>query len=312
MTTIKRIQYHQYGGPEVMRLETFEAPSPRRGEVLVRVRAASANPMDWGLRAGAMKIVTGRKFPRGIGNDFAGVVLAIGEGVTRVAVGDEVLGGTTIKGAGTFGEMVIAEERGVVAKPANLTFEEAAAVPTVGLTAFQAIVRNGHVRAGQSVFIHGVLGGVGRSAAQFALSLGASVGGSCRPSAAADARELGVDPIVDFELDPAPLAGRFDLVLDTAGTLPIAAAKSMLQRGGRIIDIIPTPTKFLRSAWPGPFQVMLAKPITADLEEVARAAGAGTLRVPIARTVRLAEAIPALAELETHRTPKGGKLVIVV
>src|SRR5213592_4754031 len=87
---MKRIQYHQYGGPEVMRLEDFEPALPGPGEVLVRVRAAAANPMDWGIRSGAMKMVTGRKFPRALGYDFAGVVEAVGEGVTRLTVGDEV------------------------------------------------------------------------------------------------------------------------------------------------------------------------------------------------------------------------------
>ncbi|QUQ64212.1 NADP-dependent oxidoreductase [Kutzneria sp. CA-103260] len=310
MTTMKRIQYHQYGGPEVLRLEDFEPARPGPGEVLVRVKAAAANPMDWQIRNGAMKIVTGRRFPRGLGHDFAGVVVAVGVGVTRFGIGDEVLGGAGMKASGAFAEMVVAEEKAVVAKPASLSWEEAAALPIVGLTAYQAMVSTSKVHAGQAVFIHGCLGGVGRSAAQIALAHGASVSGSCRGSAMREARDLGVAPIVEFDFDATELAGRFDVVFDTAGTLPIKAAQTLLKPGGRIIDITPTPAKFARSALPGPYQVLVAKAVTEDLDAVAQAAGKGALRLPVARTVPLGEAIPALTELERDRTPKGGKLVI--
>ncbi len=310
MAPLKRIQYHEYGGAEVMRLEGFEPARPGAGEILVRVRAAAANPMDWKIRSGGMKMMTGRSFPRGLGHDFAGVVEAVGEGVTRLDVGDEVLGGAPLKAAGAFAEMVVADAKGVVKKPAGLSFEDAAALPTVGLTALQALLGKGRLRPGQAVFVHGCLGGVGRAAVQLALAHGASVGGSCRATAAQDAQDLGVAPIVEFDFDPTALGGRFDLVLDTAGTLPIDAARTLLKSGGHILDINPTPAKFARSALPGPYKVMIAQPVTEDLEEVARAAGQGTLRLPIARVVPLTEAIAALTELELHPTPKGGKLII--
>jgi len=307
---MKRIQYHQYGGPEVMRLEEFEPARPGPGQILVRVKAAAANPMDWKIRSGEMKIMTGRKFPRGLGHDFAGVVTAPGDGVTRLAVGDEVLGGAGLKAAGAFAELVVANENAIVKKPANLSWAEAAALPIVGVTAFQAMLGKGEVRAGQAVFIHGCLGGVGRSAAQIALAHGASVGGSCRTPADGEAHDLGITPVVGFDCDAQALAGRFDVVFDTAGTLPIEAARAMLRPGGRIIDITPTPAKFVRSVLPGPFRVLIGKADVENLDAVAQAAGAGTLRLPIARTVPLVDAIPALTELERDRTPKGGKLVI--
>lgn len=177
---MKRLQYHRYGGPDVLRLEDFEPARPGPGEVLVRVKAAAANAMDWKMRNGEMRLLTGRGFPRGFGNDFAGVVEAVGAGVTRVRVGDAVVGGTSLKGAGAFGEVVIAEEKAVVHKPAELSYEQAAAIPVVGITAFQAILGKGDLQAGQAVFVNGCLGGVGRAAAQIALLSGASVGGSCR------------------------------------------------------------------------------------------------------------------------------------
>jgi NADPH:quinone reductase-like Zn-dependent oxidoreductase len=310
MATMKRIQYHQYGGPEVMRFEDFQPTRPGPGEVLVRVKAAAANPMDWKIRNGEMRIMTGRKFPRGLGHDFSGVVAAVGDGVTRLGVGDEVLGGASLKAAGAFAEMVVAEEKAVVPKPANLSWEEAAAIPVVGLTAYQAMVNTSKVHAGQAVFIHGCLGGVGRAAAQIALAHGASVGGSCRDTAMHEARDLGIAPIMDFDFDATKLAGRFDVVFDTAGTLSNRAARSLLKPGGRIIDINPTPAKFVRSALPGPYRVLIGKAVVADLDAVAQAAGRGILRLLVARTVPLVEAIAALTELERNRTPKGGKLII--
>ncbi|MCQ8188920.1 NADP-dependent oxidoreductase [Streptomyces rugosispiralis] len=309
MTTAKRIQYHQYGGPEVLRLEDFEPARPGTGEILVRVRAAAANPMDWKIRDGGMKMLTGRSFPRGLGHDFAGVVEAVGDGVTRLGVGDEVLGGASLKTAGAFAELVVVEAKGVVKKPADLSFEDAAAIPTVGITAFQALTNPRKPQPGQAVFVHGCLGGVGRSAVQLASMYGVSVAGSCRATATQDARDLGVDPLVEFDFDPTTLRGRFDIVLDTAGTLPIKAAQTLLKSGGRIVDITPTPAKFARSALPGPFKVLIAQAVTKDLEEVARAAGQGTLRLPIARTVPLTRAIAALTEFD-RGIPKGGKLII--
>lgn len=307
---MQRIQYHQYGGPDVMRLEDFEPAPLGADEVLVRVRAAAANPMDFGIRLGRMKHVTGRRFPRAMGYDFAGVVEAVGDRVTRLRVGDEVLGGTPIKSAGAFADMVVAQEKGVVHKPGNVSFEDAAAIPTVGITAQQALISKGKLQPGQAVFVHSCLGGVGRSAVQIALAHGAAVAGSCRGEAASEARDLGVEPVVDFGFDAASVTRRFDLVLVTAGTLSVKAARSMLKPGGRIVSILPTPSNLARSALPGPFHAMIARPVTQDLEEVARAAGQGALRLPIARTVPLSQAIAALTELERNGTAKRGKLII--
>lgn len=257
-----------------------------------------------------MKMVTGRRFPRAMGYDFAGVVEAVGAGVTRLRVGDEVLGGTPLKSGGAFADVALAEEKGVVHKPGNLSFSDAAALPTVGLTALQALVRKGELRPGHAVFVHSCLGGVGRAAVQIALAHEASVAGSCRDTAKAEAQELGVAPVVGFDVDPTPFRGRFDVILDAAGTLPLKTARTMLKPGGRIVSIHPTPSNLARSVLPGPYRVVIAQAITEDIEEVARAASQGTLRLPIARTVPLSQAIPALTELEQNRIGKRGKLII--
>lgn len=310
MTTVRRIQFHHYGGPEVMRLEDFEPARPGKGQVLVRVRAAAANPMDWKIRSGDMKLMTGRNFPRGLGHDFAGIIEAVGQGVTRLRIGDAVLGAASIKTAGAFAELVLAEENAVAMKPADLSYEQAATLPIVGLAALQALTDKGRLQPGHAVFIHGCLGGVGRVAAQLVILRGASVAGSCRSTAAHDANNLGVAPIVEFDFEPAPLRGRFDIVFDTAGTLPLRTARTLLRPGGRIVDIVPTPAKFALGALPGPFHVLMAKANPEDLDELAQAAARGELQLPIGRSVPLTEAIEALTALETSHTPKGGKLVI--
>ena len=161
-----RIQYHRYGGPEEMRLEQIDLPEPQRGQVRVRVRAAATNPADWKVRAGALRLVSGSRLPRGMGHDFAGVIDAVGSGVTQSQVGDEVFGISGIRAAGAFADHLVISETGAYRKPPSLSFEQAAALPMASVTAWSAVVERAHVAAGQSVFIAGCLGGLGRSAVQ--------------------------------------------------------------------------------------------------------------------------------------------------
>jgi len=309
---MKRVQYHRYGGPDVLSLDEAPTPAPGRGQVLVRVRAAAANAMDWKIRRGEMRPMTGRTFPRGVGHDFAGVIDRVGEGVTRFHVGDEVLGAARLQHAGAFAEFVLAEERSVAHKPEALTFAQAATLPVVGLTAYQAVTGAGRLQPGQEIFVNGCLGGVGRVAVQVAVGVGASVTGSCRSGSEAEARRLGVDAVVAFDLDPAPLTGRFDVVFDTAGTLPYATARRMIKPGGRIIDIVPSVAKFARSILPGPYTAFMGRPDSDDLQHVADAAARGEIATHIAHTVALDDAIPALVDLENAPASGGGKLVITV
>jgi NADPH:quinone reductase-like Zn-dependent oxidoreductase len=316
MPQFQRIQYHQYGGPELLRLESADVPTPGKGEVLVRVRAAAANPIDWRIRSGDAKLMTGRRFPRGLGNDFAGIVEAVGAGVSRLRAGDEVLCAGTLRTSGAFGELVVAPEKQVVKKPAELSYEQAAALPTVGVAALQCLVDKGKLKAGQSVFITGCLGGVGRAAVQVALSHGASVAGSCRDTAFEDAKALGVTTVVGFDFDASDLAGRFDLVFDTADTLPVKVARTLLKPGGRILDInvssLNMVGKLARSVFSRDYQLVISKYTVKDLEELAQAAAQGKLDFRVARTVPLEDAVAALTELEVNHAPRDGKLVITV
>ncbi|MBO0843002.1 MAG: NADP-dependent oxidoreductase [Nocardioides sp.] len=307
---MQRIQYHEYGGPEVLRLEEFEPRRPGRGEVLVRIKAAAANPLDFGVRRGLMRPITGSSFPRGYGHDFSGVVAEVGPGVTAFRPGGEVFGGMYPRPSGAYAEMGVVSAKHIVHKPAGLSFEAAATIPTIGVTARQAVLDKGRLQPGQSIFVTGCLGGVGRTAVQVALAHGGVVAGSCRDSKASEARALGVDPVAGFDLDPASFTG-LDVVVDAAHTLSKRDALTMLKRSGRFVDIHPTPLKMLRSLLPGRHKTLFGSWRTADLVALADAGASGEMDFPVARTVPLADAIAALHELETQGTPKGGRLVVL-
>ncbi|MBS1906348.1 MAG: NADP-dependent oxidoreductase [Actinobacteria bacterium] len=295
-----------------MRLEPFTPPVPKKGELLVRVRAAALNAMDAGIRAGRLKALTGKRFPRGLGHDLSGIVEATGPGVTRIEVGDEVVGFAAFKTAGAFGELTIVAEEACAAKPAGLSFEEAATLPVPAGAAFQALVVNGNLKAGQSVFVTGCLGAVGRSAVQIALARGATVTGSARDTAADEARALGVGTVVGFDVAPSALAGRFDVVLESSGKLSYNDAKVMLKPGGKVVDVIPTPAKYLRAALTRRYTVQATKNDPAQLAEILDLAAQGRLRLPIERTVPLDQAVAALTDHELHPAPGRGKLVITM
>jgi NADPH:quinone reductase-like Zn-dependent oxidoreductase len=308
---VKRIQYDRYGGPKELRLDEVELPVPGRGQVRVRVRAASVNPMDWVIREGRVKVMTGSKFPRGLGHDFAGVVEAVGPGVTMLKVGDAVFGATGLKQAGTFAEALVVDEKNAVIKPGALPFEVAAALPIVAITAWTGLVDKAKLRAGQSVFISGCLGGVGRAAVQFALLRGAAVTGSCSADARDEAVALGVSEVVDYRtFDATRLRRRFDVVFDTAGALSLSQCDTLLKRGGKALHIVNTPTKFLRSFFSSQHETVFGAPTPQGWAGLIDAALKGELAPKIGKTVSLSEAIPAIVALETTGLPKGKVLIL--
>jgi NADPH:quinone reductase-like Zn-dependent oxidoreductase len=308
---MKRVQYPRYGGPEVLRLEEFALAAPRRRQIRVRVRAAAANPMDWKIRSGEMKMMTGRKFPRGLGHDFAGVVDAVGPNVTRFKVGDEVFGATGLKESGTFAEALVTEDKTVFLKPQSLSFEEAAALPIVSATAWNALIEKAKLQTGQRVFITGCLGGVGRIAAQIAKMRGAEIAGSCSASRRDEALALGVSEAVDYRaFDIAPYRHRFDVVFDTAGVLSLSQCGAMLKRRGMSLHIVPTPAKLIGCLLPSRHHLVFGNPTLQCMAGITEAVEQGKLAPTIGRTVPLSEAIPAIIELEKTSLPPG-KLVVI-
>ena len=308
---MKRVQYHHFGGPEELQFDDVIQPEPGPGQVRVQVRAAAANPMDWKLRRGEMKMLSGSRLPRGLGHDFAGVVDAVGPGTVRLKVGEEVVGVATIPAAGAFAESVIAEERNTVLKAPSVSFEQAAALTLVAVTAWNGLVLRAQVSAGQSVFIAGCLGGVGRAAVQIARLRGARVTGSCSAAGREEALALGVSVVVEYhDFDFAGYRSRFDVVFDTAGKLSFSQCGVMLKRGGQSLHIVPTFAKMIGSLLSSRHHLVFGNPSLKSLVGITEACERARLIPAIGRIVPLSEAISAIVDLETTGLPKG-KLVVV-
>jgi NADPH:quinone reductase-like Zn-dependent oxidoreductase len=308
---MKQIQYLRYGGPNELMLAEAPKPEPGQGQVRVRVGAASVNPMDGKILRGEMKALSGFRFPRGLGHDFAGVVETVGPGARRLKAGDEVFGVTSIPKAGAFADYVVADEKNVGLKPPSVSFEQAAAMTVVGVTAWNALAGKARLKAGQSVFISGCLGGVGRSAVQIARMRGAAIVGSCSAEGRAEALALGVDEAVDYRaFEVASYRRRFDVVFDTVGALSLRQCGDMLKGGGLSLHIVPTFAKMVGCLPPSRHRLVFGNPNPECLEGLAEAAERGKLVPAIGRVAPLADAISAIVELEKTGLPKG-KLVIV-
>ncbi|QJI45441.1 NAD(P)-dependent alcohol dehydrogenase [Pseudomonas sp. ADAK2] len=309
---MKRIQYNNYGGPEVMRVEDFELRPPGNGEVAVRVKFAAINPIDWKLRGGQMKIVTGRTFPRAMGMDFSGIVTAVGAGVTRLQTGDAVFGLARFKESGALGQAVVTKEAFLAKKPDSVSFEDAACLGTPGITAWNGLIDKAKLQAGQHVFINGCAGAVGEAAVQVARLFGAVVSGSCSARDMDRAKSLGVQTVHDYRtMDLSTITTRFDVVYDTAATMTVSAGMAMLRRGGVYLDLNPGPGKFIRAIFDRRLKPVIGSPRADILEKLADAARENTFSLPIGEIVSLSAAVPLITELENGRK-LGGKGIVAM
>ncbi|AZF00218.1 Alcohol dehydrogenase, zinc-containing [Pseudomonas orientalis] len=309
---MKRIQYSRYGGPEVMQVQDFELPHPGEGEVGVSVKFSAINPIDWKLRTGQMKIVTGRKFPRAMGMDFSGRVISIGAGVTRFKVGDPVFGLARFKESGAFGQALITKEAFLAHKPDDVSFEHAACLGTPGITAWNGLMDKAKLRTGQHIFVNGCAGAVGEAAVQIALMQGAVVAGSCSDRDMQRAKSLGMHTVYDYRnLQLSSIATRFDVVYDTAATLSISEGVATLKSGGVFLDLNPGPGKFVRALFDRRLKIIIGSPRAEILDQLAKAASERRYNVRVAETVSMAEAIRLITELEKGRK-LGGKGVIAM
>jgi NADPH:quinone reductase-like Zn-dependent oxidoreductase len=236
---MKAIVYTRYGSPDVLQLKDVEKPAPRDNEVLVRVRAASVNAYDWHFLTADISLIRVMgagllrpKNPR-LGADVAGQIEAVGRNVSQLRPGDEVFGDLAGHGNGSFAEYVTASENAFALKPANLSFEEAAAVPMAAVTALQGLRNEGHIQPGQKVLINGASGGVGTYAVQLAKYFGAEVTAICSTGNVDQARSLGADHVIDYTReDFTRSGGRYDLILAANGYHSLAAYKRALAPGG--------------------------------------------------------------------------------
>lgn len=238
-TTMKAIVRDKYG-PDALELQEVEQPELVDDGVLVRVRASSVNRVDWYEVTGAPWIVRplmGLRRPKSrlIGRDFAGTVEAVGKEVTDLQPGDDVFGGKS--GGGSFAEYVCVP-MGVARKPANLTFEEAAAVPVAALTALQALRDHGQLQPGQEVLVNGASGGVGTFAVQIAKALGAEVTAVCSTRNVEQARSLGADHVIDYTREDFTRSGRrYDIILDVAGSKSWSQCRRVLNPHATLVMV---------------------------------------------------------------------------
>jgi NADPH:quinone reductase-like Zn-dependent oxidoreductase len=323
---MKAVVYRRYGSPEVLRLEEVPDPVVKPGDVLVRVRAASLNPLDWHLLRGKPYIVRPtagwRRPKRNIpGVDVAGVVEAVGSEVTQLKVGDEVFGEKTRACA----EYVCGPERLFVPKPKNLTLEEAAAVPVGAITALQALRENANVERGQKVLINGASGGVGTFAVQLARHFGADVTAVCSTRNVELVRSLGADRVIDYtEENFTRGRERYDVIVDNVGNHGVSALRRALTATGALVGVGIDPT---RGDWIAPLLRIASANVLArigtrrlafmltdiereDLLYMTELIEAGAVRPVIDRTYPLAEVPDAIRYLETFRAR--GKVVIRV
>jgi NADPH:quinone reductase-like Zn-dependent oxidoreductase len=323
--TMKAIVYHRYGGPEVLRVEDIPIPEVNDGQILVRVVAASVNPLDWHLLRGEPYIARfdmGWRMPKQAtpipGVDVAGMVEAVGAGVTRFKPGDEVWGH---KGR-ALAEYVCARETLFLRKPARLTLVETAAIPAAALTALQSLRDAGHVKAGQKVLINGASGGVGTFSVQLAKHFGAHVTGVTSTPNVELVRSIGADEVIDYTRDDFTRSGPYDLIIDNVGNRSPFALRRALGPGGSAVLV-----GALAGRWVAPFprvalaavislfgdrklRFMLAHSNDDDMATIHELVEAGKVTPVIDRCYPLAETAEAIRYLETLRAR--GKVVITI
>lgn len=236
---MKAAVYSRYGPPDVVQIKEVEKPVPKDNEVLIKVHAASVNPLDWHFMRGTpyfVRIPAGLRKPKDtrLGVDVAGQIEEVGRNVTQFKPGDEVFGSCR----GAFAEYASTSESALVIKPANVTFEQAAAVPVAAFTALQGLRDKGHIQPGHTVLINGAAGGVGTLAVQIAKSCGKNVTGVCSTRNVDMVRSIGADHVVDYTQEDFTKSGqRYDLFFDCVGNHSLSACRGVLTSQGIYIAV---------------------------------------------------------------------------
>lgn len=309
---MKAVRIHRYGGPEVLVIEETEKPVPGEGEVLVRIRAAGVNPVDWKVRQGYLRDFLSPQLPLILGWDFAGTIEAVGPGVTTLQPGMAVYGHPVIGRDGAYADYIAVKEELVAPKPESLSFEEAAAVPLAALTAWQALFELAGLQAGQKILIHAAAGGVGHFAVQFARWCGAHVIGTASSRHHDFLNSLGIHELIDhtttrFEEKVHDL----DVVLDTMSGEVRARSWQVLKKGGILVTTLgPEPEDRIRQQYHVRYQAMFVRPDGKQLGEIAALIDAGQVKPHLAAVLPLAEVRQAHALNEQGHTR--GKIVLRV
>jgi NADPH:quinone reductase-like Zn-dependent oxidoreductase len=301
----------RYGGADELRLRDVPVPEPGEGDVLIEIRAAAINPVDWKVREGYLREMIPYRFPLILGWDVAGVVAAAGSKVERFRAGDHVFACTDIRRNGCYAEYAAVEGRLVATKPHNLTFEEAASVPLAGQTAWQALVEHAAVAEGQRVLVHAAAGGVGSLAIQIAKSRGAFVAATCSTLHLSFVRALGADQIIDYtRTDFSNELGEFDVVLDAVGGETYRKSFKVLKPKGVLVSILEQPDQDLEQKTGVRADYLFMQPDGRRLARIGQLLGDRVIRPTVTKVFPLDEVRKA-HELSASRHAEG-KLVIQI
>lgn len=310
MTTMKAVRIRSFGGPEVLELADVQKPEPQNEEVLIRVRAASVNPVDYKIRSGTYPVVKQDQLPKVLGRDVAGEIERCGRAVRNFKEGDTVYA-MLDGGPGGYAEYVTVKADLVAPKPGQLDYPAAAAVPLAGLTAWQGLFDHGQLRAGQRVLIHGGAGGVGHLAVQFAKARGATVATTVATQDVEFVKQLGADQVIDYTRE------RFedkvhdvDLVLDLIAGDTQERSWAVLKDGGTMISSLARPSEAKAREHHAHAENFVAHPDRAELIEIGRLIDEGRVHPHVSAVFDLKQAAEAQVQLEKHHAQ--GKVVLQV
>ena len=310
---MKAAQINTYGGPEVLQLsETASQPMAKEGQVLVAVVAAGVNPFDYKVRDGSARSMVELNFPATLGGDVAGTVAAVGTGVTGFQTGQEVYGQAgALSGEGSFAEFTPVKADQLASKPASVDFVMAAALPLVGVSAYQALVDHMHLQAGQKILIHGAAGGIGSMAVQLAKHLGAYVAATATTADVDFVKTMGADEVIDYKTkDFAALLHGYDAVFDTVGGETNAKSYTVLKPGGALVSMVAPPDKALVEQYQLQYTHQFTRVTTDRLSHITDLVDSKALRVNVDKVFPLTQAAEALEYLKTGH-PRG-KVVIKI
>jgi NADPH:quinone reductase-like Zn-dependent oxidoreductase len=310
MAKIRKMRIHGFGGNEVLQADEVEQSQPDAGQVLVSVRAASVNPVDFKIRSGKYPAVKDDRLPYTLGRDVSGVIERCGAQADKFKVGDEVFGMVGIWGGG-YSEQALLEEDALARKPSTLDHVHAAAIPLAAQTAWQGLFRHGGLKAGQSVLIHGGSGGVGHFAIQFAKARGARVLTTVSTDNLAFARALGADLAIDYKKQRfEDEVSDLDMVFDLIDGETRERSWKLLKRGGALVCTLSPPSQDKAKQLGVRATRYTVEANGAELAEIAELVKSGKVKPHIQKTFPLSAAAEALASLEKGHSV--GKVVLTV
>jgi NADPH:quinone reductase-like Zn-dependent oxidoreductase len=310
MSKVRKMRIHDFGGAKALRADDVEYSQPDALQILVSVKAASVNPVDFKISSGKYPAVKDDRLPYTLGRDVSGIVEKCGAQATKFSVGDEILGMIDITGGG-YAEKAVLNQSSVTRKPSNIDFIHAAAIPLAGLTAWQGLLRYGSLKAGQSVLIHGGSGGVGHFAIQFAKAKGARVLTTVSSDHVEFARSLGADVVIDYKTQRFEQhASDLDMVFDLIDGDTRKRSWGLLKRGGTLVTTLTEPSQEVAQQYGVKALRYTVEPDGSDLTDIAGLVASGQVKVHVAKTYPLADASEALISVEHGGTV--GKVVLAV